>query len=70
MCQYQHYTHCLQEESKHFGLRVSLHFCLEVYGQFGIENQKQKISNICKDCLNHTNFSCIIFYTKLSLHII
>ena len=51
---YFHYTYCLHEESTHFGLGLSVHFDLEVAGHFGIENCKQKLSNIHKD------FFCII----------
>ena len=40
MSQYSHYTYCLQEESTHFGLRVSTHFGFEVSGQLAIENHK------------------------------
>ena len=43
---------------------------LEVTVQFSIENHKWKISNIRKDFLNYTNFSCIVFYAKLSQNLI
>ena len=66
MLQYSHYTYCLQEQSTHFGLRVLTHFSLGASGQFGIENQKQKVNDIHKYFLNYINFSWIIFYGKLS----
>ena len=50
----------------HFGLRVSTHVGLHILRQFGIENHKQKISNIHKDFLNYINVSWIIPYAKLS----
>ena len=46
---YSRYTYCLQEEYTRFSL--------EVLGQFGLENPKQKVSNIHKIFLNYTNFS-------------
>ena len=48
MYQYFHYTYCLQLELTYLIGRVSTHFGLEVLGQFGIENQKGKTSNIHK----------------------
>ena len=51
MCQYSHYTYCLQEESTHFALRLSKLFGLKVSRQFDI-NHKQKISHIPKDLLS------------------
>ena len=66
MSQYSQYTYCLQKESTHCGLRVSTHFGLEVLVQFGMENHKRKVSNNLKTFFNYTNFSWIVFYTKLS----
>ena len=54
MSLYSNYTYCLEEESTHFGLRVSTHF--EVFGQFVIENHKRKTGNIHRDFLNYTTF--------------
>ena len=50
MFQYSHYTYCLQEESTHFGLRVSTYFYLEVLPEFfGTKDHARKIDNILKD---------------------
>ena len=49
-----------------FILEESTHFGLELVGQFGIKNEKRKISNVHKDFLNCTNFSWIIFYAHFT----
>ena len=59
MSRYFYYIYCLQEQSTHFGLKVSIHFDL-VSRQFDTENRKQNIDNIDIDFLNYTNFSWTI----------
>ena len=49
MSRYSHYTYCLQKELAHGGVKVLTHFFgLEVLGQFCIENQNRKITNLTK----------------------
>ena len=46
---YSHYTYCPQEESTHFGLRVSTNFSLEVSVDFGPKKYTRKIPNVHRD---------------------
>ena len=64
--QYFHYAYCIQEESMHSNLKVPMHFGVEVWGKFGIENHKQKVSNIRKSFLSYTTYLWKVFYAKLS----
>ena len=59
-------TYCLQKELTHLSVMVVTHFGLKVLGQFGMENRKQKNSNILKDFLNYTIFLMNNVYNKLS----
>ena len=47
--QYSDYTFCIQKESTHFGLRVSIIFSLKVSAYFGLKNHARKINNIHLD---------------------
>lgn len=49
MSQYSHTYIASNNNWRHFSLRVSTYFYLEVSRQFDIENNKQKISNIHED---------------------
>ena len=62
---YFHWTNCLQKVLI-FDQRVSIHFGLDLSGQFGIENHKWNISNVDKYLLNYSNFSCRTLYVHLS----
>ena len=55
-----------QKESMHSNLKVPMHFGVEVWGKFGIENHKQKVSNIRKSFLSYTTYLWKVFYAKLS----
>ena len=64
MSWYSNYKYCLQEESTHFGERVSTRLIWGTFWSgihFSIENYKRKISNIHKYFLNYTNFLWIFF---------
>ena len=54
MSWYYHYAYWLQEESTHFGLRVST--------QFGIENYKKRIGNIPKIFRIIPTFFIFVFF--------
>ena len=49
MFQCSHYKYCLQEESRHCGLRVSTYFDLGVSEQFESKNHNRKLSDIHRD---------------------
>ena len=49
MFQYFYYTHCLQEGSTYFDLKVSEKFCLEVPAQFWPKYHTRKTQNIHRD---------------------
>ena len=65
MSEDSHYIYCLQNESKIFGLRVSISFDLEVSVQFEPKNIIQEKSLKFAKIFNYTKTSSIIFYPKL-----
>ena len=65
MSEDSHYIYCLQNESKIFGLRVSISFDLGVSVQFEPKNIIQEKSLKFAKIFNYTKTSSIIFYPKL-----